>query len=383
MKKKEKEKNFIKNSKKEQKLKDPKDYIPPQLLSNLRDYVLINKDSNNNTEEIEENKNNQNYSSNYKPKFIPCKIAEVWNYNSINEINDEIFQGQEIISDIDKENSLKEEDNNENKENNNKQGEIHESNKGYIRKLNKIIKLDDDSDMFSDPDIQTIKDNLPLYVVDILNNEFIWKRPYQYVLKYYLWEKVKLIYPKKKQSVICNEIIQTYKEYLIKIINGEISQDEEEKNLNNYLSNETETIKTRIYKEFYPIIDKDYNIKVCDYISRLETDEEYEVRKEKESKEKKDNKGNKENKKEKEMKKKKITKNLISDKDKDKVGLNDKKVIKTLKISNLKLNTNLNSFNSFYTWITSIYQFIIDNNINDLNTKKSILYRCFEKTQKN
>ena len=377
MKKKEKEKNFIKNSKKEQKLKDPKDYIPPQLLSNLRDYVLINKDSNNNTEEIEENKNNQNYSSNYKPEFIPCKIAEVWNYNSINEINDEIFQGQEIISDIDKENSLKEEDNNENKENNNKQREIHESNKGYIRKLNKIIKLDDDSDMFSDPDVQTIKDNLPLYVVDILNNEFIWKRPYQYVLKYYLWEKVKLIYPKKKQSVICNEIIQTYKEYLIKIINGEISQDEEEKNLNNYLSNETETIKTRIYKEFYPIIDKDYNIKVCDYISRLETDEEYEVRKEKESKEKKDNKGNKENKKEKEMKKKKITKNLISDKDKDKVGLNDKKVIKTLKISNLKLNTNLNSFNSFYTWITSIYQFIIDNNINDLNTKKSILYNIY------
>ena len=381
MKKKEKEKNLVKNNKKEQKLKDPKDYIPPQLLSNLRDYVLINKDSNNNIDELEENKNNQNYSSNYKPEFIPCKIAEIWSYNSINEINDEVFQGQEIISNIDKENSLKDENNNENKENNNNEGTNHESNKVYIQKLNKIIKLDDDSEMFSDPDVQTIKDNLPLYVVDILNNEFIWKRPYQYVLQYYLWEKVKLMYPKKKQSVICNEIIQTYKEYLIKIINGEISQDEEEKNLNNYLSNETETIKTRIFKEFYPIIDKEYNIKVCDYISRLETDKEYEARKEKEKIEKKDNKGNKEskeNKKEKDLKKKKA-KNLISDKDKDKEkdNLNNKKVIKILKISNLKLNTNLNSFNSFYSWLTSIYQFIIDNNINDLNTKKSILYNIY------
>ena len=375
MKKKEKEKNLIKNTKKEQKLKEPKEYIPPQLLPNLRDYVLINKDSNNNLEEIEENKNNQNYFSNYKPEFIPCKIAEIWSYNSINEINNEVFQGQEILSDIDKENSSKE----ENKEDNNNEEENHERNKGYIKKLNRIIKLDDDSDMFSDPDVQTIKNNLPLYLVDILNNEFIWKRPYQYVLQYYLWEKVKLIYPKKKQSVICNEIIQTYKEYLIKIINGEISQDEEEKNLNNYLSDETETIKTRIYKEFYPIIDKEYNIKVCDYISRLETDKEYEARKEKEIKEKKDNKESKENKKEKEkeIKKKKANKNTESIKDKDKVNLNEKKVIKILKISNLKLNTNLNSFNSFYTWLTSIYQFIIDNDINDLNTKKSILYNIY------
>lgn len=377
MKKKEKEKNLAKNIKKEQKLKDPKEYIPPQLLPNLRDYVLINRDSNNNTEEIEENKNNQNYFSNYKPEFIPCKIAEAWSYNSLSEINDEIFQKQEIITSIEEENSSKEDINNENKENDNNEEPNNESNKGYIIKLNRIIKIEDDSDMFSDPDIQIIRDNLPLYLVDILNNELKWKRPYQYVLHYYLWEKVKLIYPKKKQSVICKEIIETYKEYLIKIINGEISQDEEEKNLSNYLSNETEKIKTRIYKEFYPIIDKEYNIKVCDYISRLETDKEYEARKEMENKEKKDNKGNKENKKEKEMKKKKTIKKSTLDKDKVKDNLNDKKVIKMLKISNLKINTNLNSFNSFYTWITSIYQFIIDNNINDLNTKKSFLYNIY------
>ncbi len=41
MKKKEKEKNTMRKNK-EKKVKDPKEYIPPQLLSSLRDYILIN-----------------------------------------------------------------------------------------------------------------------------------------------------------------------------------------------------------------------------------------------------------------------------------------------------------------------------------------------------
>ena len=48
-----------------------------------------------------------------------------------------------------------------------------------------------------------------------------------------------------------------------------------------------------------------------------------------------------------------------------------------MKPSSLKLNTNSNNSNSFYTWMTSIFQFILDNNITDLNTKRSILFNIY------
>ena len=290
---KKKEKNLGKDKKKEKKQKEPKEYIPPELLPNLINYTLINNESDNNTEkEIEENKTKGNYFSNYKPDFIPCKIAEEWTYNSIKEINEEIFSENNGFFSM-KENSLNQENiiennkDNSNNTNNSNNDLNSEKNSNFIQKLNNIIKLDDDSDMFLDKDEQVIKDNLPLYLVDILSNEIKWKRPYQYIIQHYLWEKVKNIFPKKKQSVICNEIIETYKDYLRRVINGEISEDsEDEKNVNNYLSNEVDTIKNRIFKEFYPIIDKEYNIRVCDYISRLETEREYQDRKECEMKEK-------------------------------------------------------------------------------------------------
>ena len=378
MKKKEKEKNTVRKNK-EKKVKDPKEYIPPQLLSSLRDYILINNEDKN-IEEKEENKNEGNYSSNYKPDFIPCKIAEEWNYNDENDINLEFLSDEnenDSINNINnkgdsnkqKNNSLlkKPNDNDDtiikNDNDNDTENSKPEINTEFIHKLNNIIKLDDDSDMFLDPDEQIIKDNLPLYLVDILNNEIKWKRPYQYIVQYYLWEKVKILYPRKRQSNICTEIIETYKEYLRKLINGEIElENDEEKNVNDYLSNETEAIKNRIYKEFYPIIDKKYDIKICDYIERLETEEEYLKRKELELKELN-------NKKIKNSNIKKLKTNFI---DKD-----EKQMIKILKLSNLQLNTKTNNLNSFYTWMTSIFQFIIDNNITDINTKKSIIYNIY------
>ena len=356
------EKNIIKIKQKEKKVKDPKEYIHPHLLHNLREYTLINNESKQNTEEIDENKN-KNYSSNYRPEFIPCTIPEEWKYISEEEINSEIFtEDNEFFHNENPNNNIQKNNNNDDNNMNTKE----EINTDIIHKLNNIIKLEDDSDMFLDPDEQTIKDNLPLYLVDIMSNEIKWKRPYKYILQYYLWEKVKLLYPKKKQSVICNEIIEKYKDYLRRLINGEITQEsEDEKNVDDYLSNETETIKKRIFKEFYPILDKEYNIKVCDYISRLETDKEYKIRKELELKEMNDKKGKNLN-----FKNNKINLN-------DYENNTDKKIIKILKISNLKLNMNSNNSNSFYTWMTSIFQFIIDNDISDINTKKSILYNIY------
>ena len=91
-----------------------------------------------------------------------------------------------------------------------------------IKKWHHIQRYEEDSDIFIDPDKRTLDENLPLYLVDILRNEIKWKRPKKYIMHHFLWEKVKLSFPKKKMSVICEEIIETYKDYLRKIMNGEI-----------------------------------------------------------------------------------------------------------------------------------------------------------------
>ena len=253
----------------------------------------------------------------------------------------------------------KEENKNENNEQNSDEEEQQEIDPEIMKKLNHIIRYEDDSDRFIDPEEQMFKDNLPLYLVDILRNEIKWKRPKKYIMHYFLWEKVKISFPKKKISVICDEIIDTYKDYLLKIINGEIiNDDEEEKNLNEYLSDKTGSIKNRIYREFFPIIDKDYDIKIADSIQRQETDAEFQQRKDTEEKSIKMGKN----------KKIPTKKSLIQD---------EKLMIKDLKPSDLKFNTNSHFSNSFYTWMTSIFQFIFDNNITDINSKKSILYNIY------
>ena len=400
-----------KNQKKEKKQKDPKEYIPQNLLPNLRETKLITCSDDLNQNEDDETKN---YSPDFKPEFIPCKIPEEWTPSIEEEINNEYLQYEKENLELNQENnnnnnnetkknqnqkdSKKEEkkedkkedkkkekdkDKNKNiknkeKDNKTKKSDKIEENKienneqnseeeieqpevdpEIMKKLNHIIRYEDDSDRFVDPDDQMIKDNLPLYLVDILRNEIKWKRPKKYIMHYYLWEKVKISFPKKKISVICDEIIDTYKDYLLKIINGYImNEEEEEKNLNEYLSNKTGAIKNRIYKEFFPIIDKDYNIKIVDSIQRMETDAEFQQRKDTE---------------EKNVKNTKNKKNVP----KKKESVDEKIMIKDLKPSDLKLNTTSNYSNSFYTWMTSIFQFIFDNNITDINSKKSILYNIY------
>ena len=79
-----------KNQKKEKKQKDPKEYIPQTLLSNLRQTKLIT--SLENAGGAEDDEAAQNYSPDYKPEFIPCKIAEEWKPTTEEEINNEFLQ---------------------------------------------------------------------------------------------------------------------------------------------------------------------------------------------------------------------------------------------------------------------------------------------------
>ena len=409
MKKKEVKKSTIKPGKvqkKEKKQKDPKEYIPQQLLSELRQTKLITPPMN--SPQNAEDEAEKNYSPDYKPEYIPCKIPEEWQHSIEEEINEEYAQYEKEQEEINQENTAdvknrqnakkekekeekktnkekdkkkgNEKDKKDNKDNKDKKEEgpnEKEKEKGeeeeeeqvevdpeIIKKWNHIQRYEEDSDIFIDPDKRTLDENLPLYLVDILRNEIKWKRPKKYIMHHFLWEKVRIAFPKKKMSVICEEIIETYKDYLRKIMNGEIlNDDEDDQNLNEYLSDKNASIKNRIYKEFFPIIDQDYKIKIADSLQRLETEAEYHKRIESNN-----NPNNADDKANKKAKKPPQKKKEVAE---EKIMIND------MKPSSLRLNTNSNCTNSFYTWMTSIFQFILDNNITDLNSKRSIIFNIF------
>ena len=392
MKKKEKETTNKKNpgkqgkaQKKEKKQKDPKEYIPQNLLSELRPSKLITLPAN--IPQKAEDEAEINNSPDYKPEFIPCKITEEWSTTIEEEINNEFIEYEkkelEELNSQEKEKDMKAEekkkDNKDKKKETKKEKEENKNEKNpeeeeeeqievdpeIIKKLKHVNRYEDDSDRFIDPEYKVLQDNLPLYLIDILRNEIKWKRPKKYIMHHFLWEKVKLSFPKKKISIICEEIIETYKDYLQKIINGEIVQydDDEEQNLNEYLSDKNASIKYRIYKEFFPIIDQDFDIKIADSFERMENESEFLQRIENNNANN-NLEVNKKNKKAPPVQKKKE----INE---------EKKMIYDMKPSCLKLNTNSNNSNSFYTWMTSIFQFILDNNITDINTKRSILFNIF------
>ena len=238
MKKKQTNKKSKKDQKKDKKQKDPKQYIHPFLLPDLEESKQIKdpEDCDN------ENEASKNYSPDYKPEFIPCTIAEEWKYTTDEEIASEFIINESEISSP-KENQKKSQNDNKNKQNskndqknqkNSEKNDLKNSqNKSQIKKdekskigssrinetfhteeesdddrveidpaiiekLNNLIKYEENNERFIDPDDLIIKDNLPLYLVDILHNEIKWKRPKDYVLYHYLWEKVKIAFPKKK-----------------------------------------------------------------------------------------------------------------------------------------------------------------------------------------
>ena len=84
-----------KNQKKEKKQKDPKEYIPQNLLTNLRPTKLITA-TENSARGAEDDETAQNYSPDYKPEFIPCKIAEEWTKTTEEEINNELLQYEKV-----------------------------------------------------------------------------------------------------------------------------------------------------------------------------------------------------------------------------------------------------------------------------------------------
>ena len=92
-----------KTQKKEKKQKDPKEYIPQNLMPNLREAKSILTMDNSNQKEDDENKN---CSPDYKPEHIPCKIPEEWQSTTEEEINNEYLQYEKENAELNEENNI-------------------------------------------------------------------------------------------------------------------------------------------------------------------------------------------------------------------------------------------------------------------------------------
>ena len=257
--------------------------------------------------------------------------------------------------------------------------------------LNKEIEESSNSkNIFKDEDHLKITSNLPFSLILQTENNIEWKRPNEYVLNYYLDHQIQILYPKKNYI----STRENMKQYHLKILrenalkaemnknkeNNELEEeDEEEENIDFFLKDDEEMRKMNMYKELLSILSKEYEYKIVNTEKIIENEEMTMDKKDKEEIIKR-------NKKRKESKKvgQENKKNIISELEKEKSAINidetEKKFILVPKPSNIYLNNFLkeeNLHNSFYSWLSSVYQLIIDLKIPDLETGKSIFSNIY------
>ena len=320
------------DKKKDQPKKVPhqlKDFVPASLLPNLKpiSQIILPQDKQQFTFD---------YQSIYSLK--PNDPLPDWDYKSSDEVNNDIYNDEQL--------SPSQNDN----------------------QPESPLKL------YNDPDHDTLITNLPLYFAQMHENDFVWDRPSEYVPNYYIDREIKRLYPKKNFASMRDEIKKAYEALkLLQMQNDKNNDDddndeEEEEDIDNYLKNDEETMKQTIYKDFYKHLETEYEYYIVHCDSRIETDEEYIKRKENEEKEKA-------------MHNKKGSKKPAKGKNVPlKIDDNDKLTYRIVKPSMLNLNefkSNILMHNSFYAWYASIFQMIIDMDITDCYTNKSVLYNIY------
>ena len=249
--------------------------------------------------------------------------------------------------------------------------------------------LPENTHIFNDEEHLKIISNLPFSLILQTENNIEWKRPNEYVLNYYLDHQIQILYPKKNYI----STRENMKQYHLKIMrenalknemnknkeNNELEEeDEEEENIDFFLKDDEEMRKMNMYKELLSILSKEFEYKIVNTEKILENEE---ITIEKKEEVLKRNKKRKESKKD---NKKNILSEIEKEKDKDKNIINneedDKKYTLVPKPSNIYLQNFLkdeNLHNSFYSWLSSVYQLIIDLKIPDLETGKTIFSNIY------
>ena len=314
-------------SKKPKTVFSSKDFIPPNLLENTISQSPITYPSNFNT------------NNNFHPNFEPNEIPQIWP-ESEDEIEKEI--NEEMLS-----------------------------------------------SKYFDEEHEKIHNNFPLYLIQFYSNNIEWNRPSTYVVNYYLDKEIKFQYPKKNYVNMREDIKSTYEKIHKTNVNNnnenedEEEEEDEEQNLNNYLKNDQESMKATIYKDFYIMLDKKIDYKIVSTETKIETDEEYLIRKQNELN---TNVNKKKQSTSSQIKKTSTKKNINNNNNNnianeiEQIDASDKIQITKLKPSNLNISeftSNSYLHNSFYSWITSIFQMILDLNIPDIETGKNIIQNIY------
>ena len=370
----------------------PNTFVPQHLLSSIREQKIISC-----TEDI------QDVGLKYIPFAQPFEIPPEWIIKSEEEINDELlpeeykhqqqdinqktiekFPEKKVSNKIEKK---KEKDSKGNISKKDKEKEKQET----IESKEDGVKEDDESkepeiiiQSYNDSMHDELISNLPLSFLKITKNNFVWLRPEDYVINEILDKEIKRLYPKKKYIQMREDIKQTYKtqKELNKLKEGEDNNYSDEENVDAFMNDDSETLKKTIYKDFYKYLENKPKIKVVNFSERDETEEEYQKRiidtieKQKEALAKfKYSKGKNEKKpvvqKPEEIQRIKINELEPSNIDVKQI-VDKEKICKTFKEKNeFRINY------SFISWLSSIYQFILDLNIHDCITLKPIFSNIY------
>ena len=209
-------------------------------------------------------------------------------------------------------------------------------------------------------------------------NNIEWKRPSEYVRNYYLDHQIQIIYPKKNYIATRENMIQFHlktlrdsalKASMKKNKENNMEEEDEEEDIDLFLKEDEEMRKLNMYKDLLGILSKKYEYKIVGTTKTLiEKDEEVKTKEEPTKKGKK---------------KKETNKNQEQDKNNNGANIieeGDKRYLVTIKPSNIYLKNFIedeNLHNHYYSWISSLYQLIIDLNIPDIETNKTIFSNIY------
>ena len=225
---------------------------------------------------------------------------------------------------------------------------------------------------FNDPMNDKVLLPLSLFT-DYLNMNVKWSSPENYITEIYLDKLIQKQMPKKNPFRFRAKVHECYEEELkIRKKNLEKKNIEGEENSNennnaNYEESESDIDKKDeffIYRDFFKILDQPLNIKVVNFITRMETEEEMNERIKKQEEELQQQMLNDKNKKV----KKHTTKNMGNEIPQEKIEL-------TLPSpNNISLKENIPPYSR---WIGSIFQIIKDRNLIDIKTGENIWQKIY------
>ena len=374
----------------------PNTFVPQNLLNSIREQKLISCQ-----EDI------QDTILKYIPFAQPFEIPPEWITKSEEEFNEELLpeeyrqQLQELNqktiekTTIEKKSTkIEKKKEKDSKANTLKKDVKDKENKDTIEAKEENNNLKEDEEIkepeiiipsYNDSMHDELINNLPLSFLKLTRNDFVWLRPEDYVINEILDKEIKRLYPKKKYIQMREDIKQTYKtqKELNKLREGEENKNySDEENVDAFMNDDSETLKKTIYKDFYKYLENKPKIKVVKFSERDEKEEEYQKRivdtieKQKEALAKfKLSKGKNEKKpvvqKPEEIQRIKIYELEPSNIDVKQI-VDKEKLCKTFKEKNdFRINY------SFISWLSSIYQFILDLNINDCITLKTIFNNIY------